>query len=266
MVRRKKTKGQKKRSGSRFYVVTLVVLVILLANAYVLHKYYRNNSIGSSPMPVVAPGSQNGKVLGIDISHHNGRIDWEKVKASGVTFAYIKVSEGTTHLNRRFTNNYNQAKAAGLKCGMYHFFSYNKSGKEQAQYFLNNLCFEYGDLPPAVDIEYVKSSYRRTDERIIHQRRREIASFDSVIYDAIGIHPVIYTNKECYRDLIGKTPSDSSDLWICDIVHETPSTPRPWTIWQYKHDGKVRGIKGNVDLNVFNGNYDVFLAWINSYR
>ncbi len=268
MAQKKRTKGRRKgsESGARFYVITLALLAILLACAYVLHKYYRDNPIDSLPTPVVAPDSQQGKVLGIDISHHNGRIDWKKVKSAGITFAYIKVSEGTTHLNRRFTNNYDQAKAAGLKCGVYHFFSYNKSGKEQAQHFLQNLCFEYGDLPPVVDIEYVKSSYRKTDAKIIRQRKWEIASFDSVIYDAIGIHPVIYTNEECYRDLIDQTSSDSSDLWICDIVHKTPSSPRPWTIWQYKHDGKVGGIRGNVDLNVFNGNHDNFLAWINSYR
>lgn len=263
MPRKKRNKS--KRSQSHFFSFSFVFLLLLILSAYVLHHFFRSDN-SDSLIQVSAPTAYKENILGIDISHHNGRIDWDKVKASGVSFAYIKVSEGTTHLNRRFTHNYQQAKEARLKCGMYHFFSYNKSGKEQALYFLENLTFEDGDLPPAVDIEYSKSSDRKTDPKIVQQRKKDIVSFDSVIYDALGVHPIIYTNAECYRDLIKGTLPDASDLWICDIIHEKPTINRPWSLWQYKHDGKISGIKGNVDLNIFNGNDSVFRAWIDSYR
>lgn len=261
----KKKSKKKNDHSSHFFLKAFALLALLLALAYLFHRYFRDNST-PDPAPVSAPSNCKGKVLGIDISHHNGNINWRKVKDSGIDFAYIKATEGTTHTNRRFQRNYNLAKEHGLRCGMYHFFSYFKSGKEQADYFLSQLTFEDGDLPPAVDIEYVHSSDRKTAPAIVQQRKRDIAAFDSILYDALGIHPLIYTNAECYRDLIQGTVKGGNDIWICDIIHTTPVFNHPWVIWQYQHDGKVGGIKGNVDLNVFNGTHPQFLSWLNSYK
>jgi len=260
------TKKSKNGKTGCSFVSLLVALAILGSITYFVsrHKGRGETGIGKE---ITRPKNDKYKVIGIDISHHNGTIKWDKVKEDGVKFAYIKATQGTTHINRRHKKNYDKAKNEGITSGFYHFFMFEKDGAEQAKFFLENSTLEGKDLPPALDVEYSPpSTRRRTEEKYIKGRIREITRFDSVIYEETGIHPVIYTNKECYKDLI-KGHFDNNEIWICDLnSEENPNIEEKWVLWQYSHKGKVNGISFDVDMDVFNGTEEDFRAWIETYQ
>lgn len=212
----------------------------------------RSNSIGHHYL-----------IKGIDISHHQGFISWDLVKKSNIRFAYIKATQGLKHKDKRFRGNYKYAQKNGIKVGFYHFFSLDKDGAKQALHLLSTTDFASNLMPYAVDIEYFRSSDRKTDFATIKKRRKEIHRFDSTMFVQTGKHPIIYTQGQCYTDLIQGHFLDCP-LWICDWQStQQPNTAnRHWTLWQYTDKGKIDGIyHNNVDLNVFRGGEEDFELW-----
>ena len=100
------------------------------------------------------PDRTSYPVRGIDVSHHQKEIDWRKVARDDVAFAFIKATEGGDHRDTRFARNWREAQAAGVKVGAYHFFTFCRSGLDQARNFLGALGPETGTLPAALDLEF----------------------------------------------------------------------------------------------------------------
>ncbi len=184
-------------------------------------------------------------VGGIDVSAHNGEIDFEQVALDSVDFVYVKCTEGSDFLDRRYKDNIFSARRAGLKTGPYHFFRFNVSGSAQAMHMLTALDGVPTDLPWAIDVESWGNDDRYDRSDVIRQLRGMVA----VLRDA-GREVVIYTNKNGFGHFIDGIFADVP-LWICSKQQERPQ--QDWIFWQYSHTGKVRGVGGDVDLNVFNG-------------
>ncbi|KRA17469.1 GH25 family lysozyme [Lysobacter sp. Root604] len=182
---------------------------------------------------------------GIDVSHHQGAIDWRAVAADDVAFAYLKASEGGDHRDRRFDQNRRDARAAGLAVGAYHFFTWCKPGAEQARNFLAAAAPSAHDLPPALDLEFGGNCGRNPDGT---QLRRELDAYLSQVEAAYGQPALLYVTPEFLaahqRDLPPRA------LWRRAIVRK-PDASADWVVWQYHNRGRVRGIDGPVDLNVF---------------
>lgn len=117
--------------------------------------------IWTQVVPRYRPSLHPGEQYGLDVSHHQGEIDWESVRADGITFAYVKATEGGDHIDRLFNRNAVEATAAGLRVGAYHFFTFCRSGREQAVHFLGVAPPQPDWLPPAIDIEYAGNCSRR---------------------------------------------------------------------------------------------------------
>ncbi|GEO14568.1 GH25 family lysozyme [Microvirga aerophila] len=182
-------------------------------------------------------------VRGIDVSHHQGTIGWHKVAADNVAFAFIKASEGGDHRDRLFSRNWNEAEAAGVKVGAYQFFTSCRSGRDQANNFLQVLGERKGTLPAALDLEFGGNCAAKPDAPEI---RREIESFLEPVESKTGMPVVLYVTAEfwdAYKDILPARP-----LWVRSIFRR-PSQSE-WTFWQYHHAGSVSGITGRVDLNV----------------
>jgi len=226
---------------------------------YMHHKQQHKidlSSLTKLPIP------QGFTMLGIDVSHHNGDINWEAVKVQGVTFAYIKATEGTILTDKHCSSNYHDAKEAGIKVGMYHFFRFREGGKEQAQYFLDNITYQKGDLPPVIDIEYSCNNICNISKQVVLDRIARLKQFDSLVYCRLLIHPIIYTNKECYEHLIRNHFPDN-DLWLCNLSAEPSEEEYPnWVIWQHSHKGTVVGIPAKVDMDVFYADKEEFNTWL----
>lgn len=186
-------------------------------------------------------------VKGIDVSHHQGRIEWEDVAESGITFAYAKATEGTDWIDPRGESNWRGAKDAGLRVGAYHYYLLCQTGTEQAEHFINIVPMDASALPPVIDLEHAQNCGMDLPPAEV---RAEISVMISKLRHHYGKDPVIYTTNAFYRDwLQGAFPANP--IWIRDI-QAYPKLPdgRDWTIWQYTHRGRVPGIEGDVDMNV----------------
>lgn len=196
-------------------------------------------------------------VKGIDISSHNGYIDFEAVAADSVDFVYIKASEGETFRDPKFADNYEAARRAGLIVGAYHFFRFDCEGWRQGRNLLSATDGAALRLPLAIDVEeWGNPDIRQTDA--IVQNLRTMVDY----LRACGHRVIIYTNKNGYRRLVRDRFGDVG-LWLCSFSGE-PSYGRGavWTLWQHSHRAAVRGINGDVDLNTFNGTREQFLTWL----
>lgn len=192
---------------------------------------------------------------GIDVSHHNGVIDWPKVAGAGYKFAYIKASQGGAFLDPKRKQNAKGAAAAGLKVGFYHFYEPNVDGKVQADMFLGAIENLPMHLPPCLDVEEEPSpwpSQAVTRARIVHWMR-------AVSAETGVLKLCIYTRADLWKLKCG-TENGAEGVKFSDHIlwlarYSTifkPRVPRPWTryhIWQHSEKGKVPGIVGNCDLN-----------------
>jgi lysozyme len=193
-------------------------------------------------------------IKGIDVSRYQGTIDWKKVKADGIRFAFIKATEGTTLVDPYFSVNWEGAEAHGVVRGAYHFFRPGLDGTVQAEHFLQRIQWAKGDLPPVLDLEV-------TDGVGAEVIRREALEWLTLVEKRTGRKPIVYTlphyAKSYLNGKFGRFP-----LWVVDL---NPFFPRghdnwkTWTFWQHSHHGSVDGIEGEVDLNVFGGTEAEFL-------
>ena len=191
---------------------------------------------------------------GIDVSHHQGDINWEKIKEQGVNFAYIKATEGGDFKDRLYSSNYKKAKDVGVTVGAYHFFTFCRSGILQATNFISTVKLTKGDLPPALDIEFVGNCKIKPEP---DKLRKEIKVCIDKLTEVYGVQPVIYTTFKCYsmfiEDHFDDTPIWIRNTWLKPILPDKKS----WTFWQFKVK-PLPGIKGDVDHNVFNGDISKF--------
>lgn len=197
-------------------------------------------------------------VWGLDVSHHQGQIDWPAVASEPhLAFAYIKATEGGDWTDPRFEENWREARRAGFRVGAYHFFTFCRPPLDQARHFLAILPREAGMLPPAIDLEFGGNCSRTPDAPSL---RKDLADWLHAVEDAIGARPVIYVTAEAYEAFLdGSDFADRYPIWIRDIWAE-PRLPdgATWTFWQFANRARVRGIDTFVDLNVFAGSRESF--------
>jgi lysozyme len=197
-------------------------------------------------------------IRGIDVSYHQGAIDWNLVKNDGVDFAFIRVSDGAGFHDPKFETNWTDSQAAGVIRGAYQFFRPAQDIDEQAQLMITSLtAFSPGDLPPVLDVEVTGDLPAET----IAARARD---WVDKVHRATGTNPIIYTGKYFWRDEVGSPPEFSPHpLWIAQYTKLCPTLPMPWTswtFWQQTDKGTVAGISGAVDGDQFNGTLDELRA------
>lgn len=206
---------------------------------------------------VVCPGATT--VEGIDVSHWQATIDWDRVAADGVVFAFIRVSHGTGTMDREFATNWPEAQRVGVIRGVYQYFSPGDDPIAQADLLIDAIGGELapGDLPPVLDVEALEGE--SADVAIANMR----VWLDHV-EAMLGVRPIIYTAFYFWRDQLGAPDFGEYPLWVANYGVSCPNVPPPWTgfdFWQYTSTGSVDGIAGNVDRNVWNGDLDSLIAF-----
>ncbi len=225
------------------------------------------------------------RIYGIDISryqHEKGRrkfkIDWSALRIKRlsrsiedgqlidgavdypVSFVYIKSTEGLSIVNKYFKDDYQAAHRHGIAVGAYHFFSTRQTPREQAEHFLQNTLFRRGDLPPMLDIE--------PSDRLIDEMGGPEALFKAVrawlniVERATHVRPILYVNQRFVNKFLDLAPDlrDGYHFWIARYGEYKPHLHL--ALWQLSPEGRVSGIQGPVDINVFNGyqgHWDAFL-------
>ncbi len=187
-------------------------------------------------------------IKGIDVSAHNGHIDWQMVKQGGVEFAFLKATEGIEFRDSMFTINYREARKSGIKVGAYHFFRFGANGVDQAMNLLQAIENKPLDLGIAIDVEKNGNSSFNDYEVILDQLHAMVDYLN-----LRGYRVLFYSNKDGYYDFIARD-FKGIPLWICSFTSNPINTE--WQYWQYNHHGRVKGITGDVDLNVYVGDRD----------
>lgn len=188
------------------------------------------------------------EVHGIDISRYQSNVKWDTIAKQGISFAFVKATEGRLHLDKFFKKNWEAMKKVGIKRGAYHFFRPSVPSREQAENFIEWVEMEYGDLPPVLDFEV-------TDDLPREELVAKLREFLRILEIEYSIKPIIYTYYKYYNQYIAGE-FDNYPIWIAKYG-DTPPRLAPhveWVFWQYGDKGKLVGIEGYVDFNVFRGN------------
>ena len=223
------------------------------------------------------------RIYGIDIAkyqHGKGRrplpILWDKLRITSVgkrgsqnvsgtadypvSFVYVKSTEGTTIRNRFYLKDYTDARKHGIRTGAYHFWSVRSSGAQQAQWFIRNTLFRSGDLSPVLDVEPTDAQIKMMggEEKMF----AHIRTWLNMVERYCGVKPILYVNQM----FVNKHLSKQTDLkreygvWIARYSEYKPDVKL--TYWQLCPDGRVAGIQGDVDINVFNGYQSQFETFL----
>ena len=202
---------------------------------------------------------ENGEVTshkGIDVSRYQGSINWEKVAASGVEYAFIRVGirgygqEGNLVLDERFDQNAKNALAAGIKVGVY-FFSQAitvEEALEEADMVLDAIEGYDITYPIVYDVEKTSDKTGRMNQISVEQRTLMARTFIDRIKEA-GYTPMIYANMEMWSVLIDMSEFEDVEKWFA--YYDTDLYfPYEYAVWQYSDTGRIDGITGDVDLNI----------------
>ncbi|MDB9512276.1 GH25 family lysozyme [Kamptonema animale CS-326] len=186
-------------------------------------------------------------IRGIDVSDYQPNVNWQAVANSGITFAFVKSTEGTTFVAETFARNWAAMKAAGIQRGAYHFFRPASSIQGQIDLFLKTVKLEPGDMPAVLDVE----STGGLGATEICDR---MAIWLEAVEKATKMRPIIYTYPG-FWDNLGTKRFGDYPLWIAHYTTaQEPWVPggwNTWTFWQYTDKGSVGGVAGSVDVNIF---------------
>lgn len=194
------------------------------------------------------------EIHGIDISHYQGKIDWEQLKNAmiegcPVRFVIIKSTEGASRLDDHFRENFNQVRDYGFIRGVYHFWSNKSSAREQAYYFLDKVHLTEGDLPPVLDIEH------KPADKSVDDFQRDVLTWLHIVEDKYHAKPIIYTYYKFKEKYLSAPVFDDYPYWIAHYYVDKVQYQGKWKFWQHTDAGKLPGIKGYVDFNIYNGSF-----------
>lgn len=194
------------------------------------------------------------EIHGIDISHYQGKIDWEQlknamIKGCPVRFVIIKSTEGSSRLDENFRENFNQARDFGFIRGVYHFWSNKSTAREQAYYFLDQVHLTDGDLPPVLDIEH------KPADKSVEDFQRDVLTWLHIVEDKYHVKPIIYTYYKFKEQYLSAPVFEDYPYWIAHYYVDKVQYKGKWKFWQHTDVGKLPGIKGCVDFNIYNGSY-----------
>ena len=232
------------KKKKNYLVLILAVLTIVAISALFINKKIRITPIFAGKY----------KVTGVDVSHYQGTIDWEKLAGQNLEFTFIKATEGSGHLDEFFYDNWREAGKTGLCIGAYHFFSFDSDGKNQAEFYIDTVGNLNGKMVPMVDVEFYgdKRSNPPEKEEVIKQLGEMLETLE----EYYQLKPVIYTTYKVYNKYI-KDEFEEYPLWIRNVYYPPLfMIGEKWIFWQYMDNAVLEGYEGAekyIDMNVFRG-------------
>lgn len=261
-VKKGSKKGKKINSPWGYFIMVVVLLFLFFA-----FPFTRNMAFNFADQCLVWAGygddfqfnsaeikiPRSYRVHGIDVSHHNGKIDWTEVEkielrnAEPLSFVFIKATEGKDHLDDRFLYNWRSAKETMLLRGAYHYYIPSSDPLKQAQWFIKNVGLDDGDLPPVIDIE-VRGLGK------VESYKSNLIVMCKALEAEYGVKPIIYTSHNFFENYFSTKEFKDYKFWIARYdFHEKVEKSNSWIFWQHSEKGRVNGIRGKVDYNVFKG-------------
>lgn len=196
---------------------------------------------------------------GIDVSEHQGVIDWPKVKESGINFVMIRAGYGKNNIDKQFVNNITTCNRLGIPCGVY-WFSYaytDEMAKNEAEYCIAAIKPYKVEFPVVFDFEYDSVNYAAKKGVTVSKTLASnlVKAFCDTVENA-GYFAMNYANQDYLNRYFAGAAKTDYDLWLAEWPSDPNfENPPACGIWQYTSKGKVDGIKGNVDMNITYNDY-----------
>lgn len=235
------------------WLITIALIAVFSVGSYYLYLrpylYRLRPCRGTKEYGVCLP--TGFLCYGIDISHHQGSIDWNKVAQTSaengipIRFVMMKATEGSSFTDSNYADNIVRARNAGFVCGSYHFYDPWTSPERQAEHFIRTANIKEGDMAPIVDVERAGRSSG--------DLQRELLVFIKALEDHYGVKPIIYASAKFRRRHLSNAAFDAYPFWVAHYYVVRPETPKPWVMWQFTDHASVEGISGHTDFNVFKG-------------
>ena len=194
-----------------------------------------------------------GKAIGLDLSEYQGKIDWDLVEnienEYPIEFVFIRATAGNDREDGRFKENWLSSKKRKMIRGAYHYYRPNENSLEQAKLFIKTVRLKKGDLPPVLDIEKLPKG------QSLDSLKMGLRRWLNAIEAHYKVKPIIYTGEKYYDDFLKEDFSDYL-FWIANYNFYREKIGDDWLFWQFTEKASVSGIKGNVDVNIFNGDVE----------
>ena len=235
-----------------YYVLMGVIVVLFSAVFYYFfirpYAYRWKPCYGMKAYGICMPYGY--QVHGIDISHYQGKIDWKMLTQTRqgqfpIHFVFMKSTEGGDFSDKNFVTNFDSAKAYGFIRGAYHFYNPKTDPIKQADFFINSVKLEAGDLPPVLDIEK-----KSRDMKIL---QKDLKIWLRKVENHYGVKPIIYASYKFKTRYLNDSVFNSYPYWIAHYYVDSVKYEGDWKFWQHTDVGTLPGISEQVDLNIFNG-------------
>ncbi|MBQ9165194.1 MAG: glycosyl hydrolase family 25 [Bacteroidaceae bacterium] len=216
----------------------------------ILNAQSRPDRPGGSPVPPVLQSRRiylsEGKT-GIDISHYQGRINWEEVaRDPQVTFVIMKATESSDFVDNTYQYNIREARRHGLKVGSYHFYRAHVDPELQFRNMMRNIDPRQQDILPVIDVELTNGV---SHDLFVNRLER----LCDMVTKAYGAHPIIYTGKNFFAKYFNNLRWRHYKFWIAAYTSKQPELAggQDYIMWQFTDKSRVQGIRGGVDMSRF---------------
>ncbi|MEO8516057.1 MAG: glycoside hydrolase family 25 protein [Flavobacterium sp.] len=244
------------RSTSFYRLVILAVFAVVLysqRNALAYYFGFKTDKMFVEPRDVPLEKVLDAhieKSFGLDISEYQDKINWEDLKELDggypIEFVFVRATVGCDRADYKFKKYWAKAKENKFICGAYHYYRPNENSVEQANNFIKAVQLKKGDFPPVLDIEKLPK------EQSIERLKVGLQRWLDVVEKHYGVKPIIYSSESYYNDFL-KEDFEGYPFWIANYSAFYTDIDDDWSMWQICENAKVPGIKGRVDVNIFNG-------------
>ncbi len=234
------------------YLLYVLVIIVFVSGFYYFfirpYAYRWKPCYGLKGYGICMPSGY--QVHGIDVSHYQGDINWKMLEQTRqgqfpIQFIFMKATEGGDYSDDRFTANFDSARAYGFIRGAYHFYNPKTDANKQADFFIQSVKLEPGDLPPVLDIEKKGKDMKKLQSDLKLWLRK--------VENHYGVKPIIYASYKFKSRYLNDSVFNTYPYWIAHYYVDSVRYEGDWKFWQHTDVGTLPGIEEKVDLNVFNG-------------
>ena len=234
------------------YLLYVLVIIVFVSGFYYFfirpYAYRWKPCYGLKGYGICMPSGY--QVHGIDVSHYQGDINWKMLEQTRqgqfpIHFIFMKATEGGDYSDDRFTANFDSARAHGFIRGAYHFYNPKTDANKQADFFIQSVKLESGDLPPVLDIEKKGKDMKKLQSDLKLWLRK--------VENHYGVKPIIYASYKFKTRYLNDSVFNTYPYWIAHYYVDSVRYEGDWKFWQHTDVGTLPGIEEKVDLNVFNG-------------
>ena len=236
-------------------ISALIISLLLLTNCNKENSSKEDQKPQPSQKVNFWVGDTTNYIHGIDVSHHQDTINWDEVKNFGVTFVFVKATEGIDYLDTMFTHNWQNIEKVNMIRGAYHFYESDDDPIQQAKWFIDNVKSFDGVLPPVIDVE------RAGHEKVtIEEYQKKLEILLNEVERLTGRQPLIYSSPNFAAKYLGDNTFGKYKLWIAEYGVDEPKIPSAWQtegwhFWQDSFQATVPGVPKQVDRNRYAGKY-----------